>query len=56
MISKEDVRILLSYIPFKSEEELLADKSYASGFSGFKSNQEGLYDAKKSDYFSRKHD
>ena len=56
MIEREDVRILLSYVPFKSEEELLKEKSSTSVYSESKSNLEGLYDSSKQDYFTRKHD
>ena len=56
LIQREDVRILLSYVPFKSEEDLLKEKSTISVISDTKSNQEGLYDATKQDYFTRKHD
>lgn len=56
MLQREDVRTLLSYVPFKSEEELLKEKSTMSVISDVKSNQEGLYDSSNKDYFTRKHE
>lgn len=52
-VSREDVRILLSYVPFKTEEDLGATQSVMSDAM---SNKEGLYDSTRLSFFQRKSD
>jgi hypothetical protein len=53
ILQREDVRILLSYVPFKTEEDLSQTTSVMSMACGVK---EGMYDATKQTFFSRKND
>ena len=53
VLLREDVRILLSYVPFKTEEDFGTTQSVMSMSSGIK---EGMYDATKQSFFSRKND
>ena len=52
-LQREDVRILLSYVPFKTEEDLGGTQSVMSMSSGVK---EGMYDATRQSFFTRKND
>lgn len=57
VLQREDVRILLSYVPFKTEEDLSANQSLMSESVGpGASVKEGTYDANKQSFFSRKND
>lgn len=53
MIQREDVRILLSYVPFKTDEDLGGTQSVMSMTS---TNKEGMYDSTKQSFFTRKND
>ena len=53
-MQREDVRILLSYVPFKTEEDLGGTQSVMSMVSG--GGKEGMYDASKQNFLTRKND
>lgn len=50
------MRIVLSYVPFKTEEDLGDSRSVMSNVTGSASQREGLYDGTKQSFYSRKND
>mmetsp|Transcript_1106 Transcript_1106/g.1873 ORF Transcript_1106/g.1873 Transcript_1106/m.1873 type:complete len:161 (+) Transcript_1106:434-916(+) len=52
IVSREDVRILLSYVPFKTDQDLGTTQSVMSEST----NKEGLYDSTRQSFFQRKND
>lgn len=48
LLQREDVRILLSYVPFKTEEEIGESTSSVNEAAGPK---EGLYDSTRNSFF-----
>ena len=53
VLQREDVRILLSYVPFKTEEDLGTSQSVTSEQLGA---MEGLYDSTRHSFFQRRND
>lgn len=55
VVQREDVRLILSYVPFRYEEDFGATQSVLS-MQTTNSQREGLYDSTKVNFQQRKHD
>jgi len=53
VLQREDVRILLSYVPFKTEQDMMG---VSQSVLSEQTNREGLYDSSKQSFFQRKTD